>query len=331
MLYILYGSDDYSRHREVIEIRKNLGDDVSSGTNVNTLDGATVSINEFKVTCDTMPFLTDKRFVVINGLLERFEPRKKTTAAKKNSRTKDDNNEWQLFAECMRNLPQSTVLLLVDNEVDTKNPLLKDIMKIGEVKVFPLLKYRELPDWIRKQVARSGGRISPVAIDFMAKLVGNDLWAMENEINKLVQFASGRIIEEKDVKMIVSHAQETSVFAMVDALMEGKANLAQELLQHLMLNGATPGYLLTMLARQLRLAILVKEMVSLGKPKSEIQNKLGLADFALQKSIEQAEKYQTTRLKMFYEKLLETDIAIKTGKYDEELALNILAIELCQR
>jgi len=37
------------------------------------------------------------------------------------------------------------------------------------------------------------------------------------------------------------------------------------------------------------------------------------------------------RIKQVYQQLLDADIAIKTGKYPEELALNILIAELCQR
>jgi DNA polymerase III delta subunit len=36
------------------------------------------------------------------------------------------------------------------------------------------------------------------------------------------------------------------------------------------------------------------------------------------------------RLKEVYHQLLETDLAIKTGRYNAELALNILIAELCQ-
>ena len=63
----------------------------------------------------------------------------------------------------------------------------------------------------------------------------------------------------------------------------------------------------------------------------EIQNKLGLtSDFALRKTLERADRYPLARLKEVYHKLLEADLSIKTGKYEGELALNILFAELCQ-
>ena len=53
--------------------------------------------------------------------------------------------------------------------------------------------------------------------------------------------------------------------------------------------------------------------------------------FILRRTLQQASRYTLPRLKEVYHKLLETDLAIKTGRYDAELALNILIAELCQR
>jgi len=63
----------------------------------------------------------------------------------------------------------------------------------------------------------------------------------------------------------------------------------------------------------------------------EIQNKLGLSsEFATNKTLDQADLYTLERLKEVYHRLLEADLSIKTGKYNGELALNILVAELCQ-
>ena len=75
-----------------------------------------------------------------------------------------------------------------------------------------------------------------------------------------------------------------------------------------------------------------KELGSQGKSKMDIQNRLGLtSEFALRKTLEQADRYPLERIKEVYRKLLEADLSIKTGKYDGELTLNILTAELCQR
>jgi DNA polymerase III delta subunit len=76
----------------------------------------------------------------------------------------------------------------------------------------------------------------------------------------------------------------------------------------------------------------VKELRNQRKPEIEIRNKLGLtSEFVWHKTIEQAERYPLEQIKEIYPKLLEADLSIKTGKYEGELALNILITELCQR
>jgi DNA polymerase-3 subunit delta len=87
-----------------------------------------------------------------------------------------------------------------------------------------------------------------------------------------------------------------------------------------------------MLARQVRIILQIKELRSQRKTRGEIQNRLGLtSDFVLRKAWEQADKYSPARIREVYHKLLEADLSIKTGKYDGELALNILIAELGQR
>jgi len=152
---------------------------------------------------------------------------------------------------------------------------------------------------------------------------------MSGEINKLALFAAGRRIEEEDIKAVVSSAQEANVFAMVDAILEFKAGTAELLLEQLLSRGASSAYLLAMLSRQVRLIVQTKELRRQRKPEVEIQSKLGLAPFPLRKTLEQAQRYPLERLKAVYRKLLEADLAIKTGKFEGGLALNLLIAELC--
>ena len=160
-----------------------------------------------------------------------------------------------------------------------------------------MLKESQLRQWIERRVAAAGGTHIPAGVALMVRLVGNDLWTMANEVDKLVLFTGGRRIEEADVRAVVSNAQEANVFAMVDAILEFRVGAAQELLQQLFQQGMAPAQMLVMLARQVRIIFQVKEMRDRGKSRGEIQSKLGLtSDFLLRKAWEQADKYSPARL-----------------------------------
>ncbi len=331
MLYILVGQDDFSLTQSLEEIKKGIGEPTLLATNTTTLDGKQATLDQLRTVCETLPFLAERRLVIVDGLLERFEPKGKSSRKKKSTHISNQQSEYKSLAAYITKIPDSTILVLIANRTANNNPLFKEVSGKAEVRSFPLLKDVKLRQWIQRRVAEEGGSISPRAIDSLAKLVGSNLWIIASEINKLVLFTSGHRIEEEDIKRVVGYTQQANVFAMVDAILEFKPGVAEQLLQQLLQGGAAPAYLLVMLSRQVHLVTRAKDLTNRGKNKTEIQDKLGLtAEFALRKTLEQANRYPWERLKQIYHKLLETDLSIKTGRYDGELALNILIAELCQ-
>ena len=113
MLYILWGEDEYSLEETLQGIKSKLGDLSLLSTNTNILDGQKLTSNELKLHGEAMPFLADKRLVIIKGLLERFEPRDKSSRPKKSGGAKKQD-ESQLFANCIKGFPPSTILVLID-------------------------------------------------------------------------------------------------------------------------------------------------------------------------------------------------------------------------
>ncbi len=328
MLYILYGEDDFSLTRSLEEIKKGLGDQSLLAANTTVLEGQQLSLDQLKAVGETVPFLAEKRLVIIQGLLGRFEPQVRPRRQKKTAPT-EQNKQDKAFAGYLSNLPDSTVLVMIDGGVKNNNPLFKQLSAKATVRSFPMLKEPQLRQWIKKEVSAQGASVSPEAVELLARLVGGNLWIMTNEINKLALFASGRRIEVEDVKAIVSSAQEANVFAMVDAILDFRAGVAEQLLEQLLSRGASPAYLLTMLSRQVRMIVRARELRRQRQSEAEIQNRLGLASFALRKTLEQAQRYSLGRLKQVYSKLLQADLSIKTGRYGGELALNLLIAELC--
>lgn len=331
MLYILSGEDDFSLTQSLEEIKREIGDQTVLVGSITTLDGQQVTLEQLRPFCETVPFLAGKRLVIIKGLLERFEPKGRAIRQKKTTPT-SRQDEYKSLGTYIGQIPDSTVVVLVDGKIANNNPLFRELADKAVVKSFPLVRDAQLRQWLRRHVAEEGSSISPQAVELLAKLVGSNLWVMASEINKLTLFTSGRRIEEGDVKGLVSDTQQANVFAMVDAIVEFRVELAEQLLQRLLQSGAAPAYLLFMLWRQVQMIVRAKELGNQRKPKIEIQHRLGITqEFVLRKTLEQASRYSLPRLSGVYHHLLEADLSIKTGKYDGELALNILVAELCQR
>jgi DNA polymerase-3 subunit delta len=332
LIYVLIGEDSFSTRQALEEIKGGLGDTTLLAANTTTLDGQQLTLNQLRAAAETAPFLAEKRLVIVPGLLQRYEARAKTGRGRKKAPGNDQPDELKAIAAYIPQMPDSAVLVLTDSGISPGNSLLKGASDRAVVRSFPLLRGKKLQQWIQQHLKKKGDSASPQAVDLLARLIGGNLWTMASEIEKLALFTAGRRIEEEDVRLVVSQGQEANVFAMVDAILELKTKTAQQLLQQLLQKGAAPVYLMAMLSRQLQLIVRARELRNQGKTEAEIQTRLGLAsEFALRRTLEQAGHYRLERLKGVYHRLLETDLSVKTGQRDGELALTILIAELCQQ
>ena len=330
MLYILYGLDDFSLSQAVGKIKADLGDWEMLATSTTNLEGQHLTLSELRNKCGAAPFLSSHRLVIVNGLLGRFEVKQSKPRSGK-GKSGNGLGEWEGLASYIEQMPETTVLMLVDEEVKGSNPLLKKISPLAEVKTFPLLRGKDLKEWIRQRVKKEGGDITPQAVDLLAELIGGDLWAMDGEIRKLLLYNQARSISVDDVRQLVSHVQEASIFALVDAVAEGRTESAQRILHRLYDEGVAPTYILVMITRQFRLIAQARDLGK-GLSRLQIQDRLGLKQsYVVDKTLSQAKLYDFEDVKRAYDKLLETDLAIKTGKYSDKLALELLVTELACR
>jgi len=165
-------------------------------------------------------------------------------------------------------------------------------------------------------------------VTLLAALVGNDLRLLDQEIEKLLLYAEGRQVTSQDVQTLVSLARQASIFELVDCVGRRQTDRALHLLHRLLEEGEAPLYLLTMLARQVRILIQVSELRSQGVPPAQVAGRLKLHVYVAEKALAQAQNFSPAQLEAAHQRLVETDWAIKTGKCDEVLALDLLIVGL---
>jgi len=103
---------------------------------------------------------------------------------------------------------------------------------------------------------------------------------------------------------------------------------AARLLHQLLDEGEHPLALLGMIVRQFRILIQVKELSERGLSQQDMAARLKLHPFVVKKAVRQAMNFSTEQLETIYRRLLETDVAIKTGQMDAVLALDMLVVGL---
>ena len=328
MIYLLYGDDSLSVEETLASLRSDTGPEELHDVNTNTLNGASVSLGELEAAWSAMPFMADKRIVIVRNLLARMERGRGSGS----SRSRRITEEFTDIGERLAHVPESTELIFVDATFSRGNPLLRAIQPLAQVQEFRLPSVREMPGWVRQRADKLGVTIEPSAISALVDAIGNDTRLVDMEIQKLALYRSdGRsqgTIRRQDVEAIVSYVREANIFAAVDAALEGRAGVALRLAHQLLDAGRPPTYVITMLARQVRFLILAKDLKARGIQQNEIGHRLSISGYPLTKTMQQEVRFSAERLLHIHRRLIEADLSIKTGAADEDMALDTLIIAL---
>jgi DNA polymerase-3 subunit delta len=334
MYYILHGEDEFSRSEEVKKMRAKMGDPQFADLNITLFDGRKVSLAELQHACDAVPFLSDKRLVIVEGMLARFDPRRKKSEEDAGEEIEEEANP-QLSKELKGYLTQLTGtvrLVFVESKTLAKNnPILKHAeseKKKAYVKEFKVPAERALPKWIQERVNAKGGTIEIDAVNELAAHVGSGLRLLDNEIEKLLAYRGKEAIRADDVRALVASVRESNIFELVDALGRRETDVALNLLHGQLDHNAAPQYLLSMITRQFRLLLQVKDLAARGLTLNAAREQLQLHPFVAQKTWTQALNFTLPRLEAAHQKLLDTDLAIKTGRSEPVLALDVLIVDL---
>ena len=330
-LHIFHGEDEYSAREALRQLKEELGPHEELDPNTTVLDGRQLSLGELRMVCDTVPFLAGRRLVVVEGLLERSQQR---SARRPGRRAPAGSNtgelgEWDGLHEYVERMPPSTVLVLLEGRLNPGNPLLRRLNRVAYVRGFPPLRGSRLQEWVRARVGQAGGRITPGAVQLLANFIGGNLRLLDGEVKKLCIYAGERPIEEVDVQRLVSYAKEASMFALIDAIVEGRRAEAMLSLRQLLDQGAVAPVIVTMLARQLHLMAQAKVLLQERAGEAAMSEALGSPpEFVLRKTLAQARAWGESQLKSLYQRLLDADLAMKTGALTEELGLELLVAEV---
>ena len=345
MYYVFHGDEEYLRSQEVARLRSQVAEDGMGDLNITTIDGRRITLSDIINACNTLPFLTQRRLVIIDNLLQRFESRRKGRSASADMGDGEDESGASLseadkaFAKelCsyLPTMPETTRLLFVDDRpLKRSNPVLKAANKQEEgfAKEFRSPSAESLPKWLAAQARTKGTSIERNAAALLASFVGQDLRRLDNELEKLAALAGyERAITTDDVRELVGEAQEARIFTLVDALGMRSGQHAMRELQTLFATNASELYVLAMVARQIRLILSVKDMdESDGLSPVAIRKALHISHgFIVDKLLRQARQFESEELRTILGRVLEIDQSIKTGRIDGTLALEMLVLEIC--
>ena len=316
MLYLFYGPDEVARSEALAALAASVPRDVAD-LNISRLDGRRLKIDALVAACEAFPFLADRRLVIVADAL-------------KHSKAGKDREELRAYLE---RVPATCDLAFVENdEIDRRSVLFTYLKKTGQTREFLPLEGGELLRWLADRARRAGAKLEPAATQRLVELVGNDTRTLLTELEKLATYAGkGGSIGPQAVDLLVQDRQEQNLFSFIDDLGARRMGPALHGARQLLEDGQAPTYVLFMLARQVRILIGVQDLAGRRLRPEEIAAELGQKPFVVRKAMEQARGFAPGELRHIHDRLLELDVATKTGRIQSETALELFVAEVCQK
>ncbi len=307
--YLFYGSEQYLKNYYE---KKLINAILTSNPEMNfdIFEGKDVDTDSIINSADTLPFLSNKRIVVVKES-ELFQ--------------KGKTNDTEKIKQYLKDMPQSTCILFIENEVDKKNKLYKTVNTLGHCIEFVPPKENELVLWLQKEFKKNNKLIETKTAIYMLRAIGTDMESLINEIQKLIAYKyEQNNITKEDIDLICTKSLEARIFDMLDAMCNKNINKALEIYNNMIILKEAPIKILVMIIRQFRLLIQTKYLLMQGYNSKAIADRLNQRLFIVNGLINQCKNFSYQSLIQAFEQCLETDLAIKTGISQTAIELLII-------
>ncbi|MYD54046.1 MAG: DNA polymerase III subunit delta [Chloroflexi bacterium] len=319
-VYLFYGEDRFARLEAVAALRREHDADGALVNNSVSFDGARLSLAELGAAAAAAPFLGGVRWVRVDGICARFGvPR----------RGGRQLGEWDGLPEVLQQIPATTILVFVEDELRRGNPMLQLIEPLADTREFARLKPEEALEWLRGEVRRRGLHLTRNAAQTLVERAGGDRGSLTQAVDKLSLYAGDANVDETIVEAMVPATRSVSIFNLVDAVAERRLADAMRALDGVRAEGEPEARIIQMLARTYRQIVVTREVIDRGGSNDEIQQAAG-ANFAwlARRLRRQAQSYTQTSADAALTRILEAEEAIINYRRDEGGLPEDVAVEL---
>lgn len=317
MIIFLHGPDTYRSRQKLNEIVERYKKANPIGLSLNFVDFKEKGFGDFKEMVEVVSMFNEKKLVVLKNLF---------------GSSKDIQEKFLDYLDKLRKNEDRIVVVCEADKADKRTSLFKSLCrKPNMAQEFDLLGGQKLTQEIKNIFAgASSGKIgiSPKAIEKLVIYVGNDLWRMSHEIDKVVSYKNGEMVEERDIELLVRPKITTDIFATIDALGARNKRAALRLIHRHLEAGDEPLYIFSMFVYQMRNLLSVKSLMEKSVPYYSLSKILKLHPFVIKKTFYQAQKFSLAEIKKIYQKLFKADLDIKTGRTEPRLALERLVMSV---
>jgi DNA polymerase-3 subunit delta len=313
--YLIAGSDRPKVDRTVARLRVRFDADA-----VETHAAAETSGDDAVASCNAMGlFGAGTRLVVVEGIDAWKAP------------------DAKAIADYLKSpAPGTTLALVADGELKKDAPIAKAVAAKGELLLWDVT-LKAIPRWVAEQFKLHGTKVEPEACRLLVELIGDNIYELSGEVDKLATWAGDDQVTEHDVEALVAPRAGSPPWNLTDAWgLRDVAGVLRATERMLDRTGdpvsRTIPRLVGSLTNHVRRARGAHRLEAAGVSSAEAASALGMKPYPAQKLYAQVRNFSTVELDDALIRLADLDHALKGGsRLANELELERALVEITQR
>lgn len=321
--YLFYGDEEYMKQFCLTSARQSViqTEDVFNHIKL-TADNYSLSI--FANSIEALPVFADKKFIEIHSL---------DIAGMKES-------EFEDFTDVLNNLPEYdynvVIIYMSPDSFDVgtaKYPskLLTTLSKLLTPVAFDYETPAKLIKWVQQHFKISGIVIEPDICNRLISNVGQSMYRLKSEIDKLSAniLSHGRDhVTEDDIENITVHTKSIDPFDFANAILDGNMDKAFYVLTDMKERKEKPEIILSQVSRVYDDLCMIKSLHECGLSSQMIASKLKIHEYRTSLYLKSTSKRSIDALRHAVELCFEADVKIKNTALDNYAVLDKLVVEL---
>lgn len=293
-LFLLTGDNAYELQRERRRWMKAFAEKHGE-ENLSRREGEALTPADVLNEAATLPFLAEKRLLVIEGVPPW---------------------EKEVFHTLAAAVHPAVVVLFVAPVLDKRTSAAKALLELAEVRECTPLSPAQLHAWMQDIVRERGAKLTEEAVHALVDLCGRDQLMLDQELAKLALYRYGGEIRRADVELLCTSSAEQDAWRLLDFLGNSRTADALAFLRRLTERGESPHALWSMLLWAVSSAVAVLGALEEGhRTPSAVVKATGITFGAARSALPLAQKLGRAGMRSLAEWMADADIALKTGGY----------------
>lgn len=324
-VYLFHGHERYLIDQYMNKMIEKYVPPTYKDFNLVTYDGEKVTVDELIDACETVPFFSDSKIIVVKNATYFRNKKANLTAAE----------EERLLDYLNRPSESSHLFFITGHAIDKRKKVTKNIDKNGRVIEFSKLNSQIFPRWVHKKIKQHNKDIESDVLrylidrlSYLDKHATKTLLDVDNELKMICSsLRETDFIQKEDIDKYVKKPLDADIFMMVDAVGNKRAETAILIMHELTKSGEPIQVVFSMVARQFRLLKKVKMLVKEGYNQASIAKLLNIHPYAIKNIMKQIHMFDDEQLTKILGMCSEIDYKSKSTAMDFNLAVETLIVE----